>query len=601
MFNSRFDSKPYDSQNLHPESSHQPRVLTHAEILEYLENPQGFSPLEIQILTILSKRNEFPSTQPKRVLLAEAAKYLEAAKAQGTNLIQYANQDPRVQNISLTVREILHTPPEPPQNLTQQLNNKLDESKLPATHDEALYKKVVTLAPGEERSAVLASSRMLSSYEVRSYLHHHEGFTPNDLDFLNFLNDMDKNPSIYKKAQIISKIESYITESSKEHTDTKIADLDPRIVRLRKTALLLYKFSIIPEQNVASGSYKKARFPIGVDPELTNDYLQNILREIGPIWAWKGELPTALSEPHRSRRSRNIKQLVQITATSGAVENHLNNEREKLAKAIATASTASEMLRLAQKTLAIPIITPDILKEIDLIEAMRIQLGDPSYLPNFRESARNRKTSTSLHPEYLPKPQKSETTKEVVNTALQLLTALEEIWRITGKINTDLKVDNIRKTTQKEPVIFDWGGFLELAPGQETMIVPEDIIATPLYLWPETLESVEQKQEISVEKLIVFDIAKLLLCDLYGIRSVAYALNKDNGHRINDYLYTINQETYAYLKKHDSTVFTVSPELDQLLERMLADKPEDRPAIAEVKEKLSAIFENTPEETVFNF
>lgn len=558
MITQTSEARLENSPTIPVEKLPKPRVLSSDEIVEYLSHPELLSALDVQMLQFFVSYQEKPLKYPNRVIVSYLRKYLEQSHTESSLQNSNINTIIKNRNIRKTALALLKKYKVLPETKIDWLSSKLERRVLHKTQAESLYAKFTPDTSHKRQEA-----QSLSPEEIRLYLANPEGLSPIDITFLQFILKMDLESPEYLLIDLIKEIETYIQKSIAEDNSKKPDEpISIKKIRLRKTAFSIYRFSIIPKQKTVEGGFKMATLPIGVDPDLFSDYLQHVMRIIGPVWKWDGRFPKYIQETYTEQPKRNTEQLVRLTSSRGQI--------------------AREMSEYAQKFLEIPVVSPDIIDELDQIQKLANQLGNPVYLPKIHRKGNSRRF---MHSTYLKNTYESTSSTEVIQSSLALAHALEELWQKAGKINTDIKPDNIRKNNQRELVITDWGEVITITPGQKTIQMPKKVISTLKFQWPEKdTRLLEEEVAIPVEKILVYDVGKMLLCDIYGKHRVVEAVNMKIGHEIkNENQYCINHETAAYLRQRNQLIHVVSEKVLDLIEKMVADNPEDRPNLDEVK------------------
>lgn len=572
---SSFPNKPKEPQTTVEVGNTQPVVLTTDQMREYLSKPTEISAADMQALQILDAYYHSKKHFPKKTLARYFRKYLQQSADENAENYKKPYYFKSI-NIRQTVLSLLEQFTETPQQKIAKLNQKLHPTAIKRTHEESLEKKF----PDGSSSPEFKQSSSLFPWDVEKYLQNQENFSQDDIDFLHFLDAMYKNPALFSKADYVKKIEEYIKNSViADQQKAPGSAIDSRVKKIRKTALGQYKIAIIPEQRIVEGGYKAATLPIGASPELRSPYVQHVLRVIGPVWNWDGVFPSFVDQSFSPEleQERTPEQIVKISSSNRTL--------------------AEDQMDAAAKFLEVPIVSPRITSELQKVQALSESLGNPSYLPNIkRANTSDRLTIT----EYLPNPYESESGQEVIETALQLIAALEELWQKAGIIDSDLKPENVRKNKQKKIVLLDFGGTIELTPGQETVRIPRYPVTTLMYAWPEVMTAFSENEIlVPVEKLLVFDIGKMLLCDIFGRGAVGDVVDhgigkvQAAGFGDEDDEYSINQATAVELRAKHYAWNQVDETVLNLIEKMLSNKPSNRPTLDEVKKVLTAALPQT--------
>lgn len=435
-----------------------------------------------------------------------------------------------------------------PQSRVEAINRSLSPEQILIDFNQSLNKKYLDNA--ENR-------KMFSVFEVDQLrqLKPDTGFRYLDSDFIG---QIAKSDVMKNRLQLLELVIKYLSDSQSydEARPKRLMKAGSPQAKLRRTAAILYKGLIIPEQNVQMGKFKSVESPIGTDSSLRRPSVDKALENIGPVWRWDGNFRFD-NQNFSSTNERHVSQLVRSS------ERYVDFERRELFR-----------------------------EEYDLIRLLNQRLGEPPYLPRVMKELRHTQYS-----EFLPKPYKHESIRSSVEAGHNLTLAVEDLWRKAGIINLDLKPSSIRERSNGDLVIVDWGVNAQLVPGETKL--PSDKITggSSLFFPPEAVQptlGTEDDKNFNVEPYLIYQIGATIFADIFPVKQVNNAIREMKGYRWNMPKYadngaedavSITNNTYDAVRETCSEI-KIPTEVDLILRKMLDPNPENRPRFDEVKRVL---------------
>lgn len=338
----------------------------------------------------------------------------------------------------------------------------------------------------------------------------------------------------YDKNKVQEAVEKYFVETIKAESihSTQLTSDSTRSC-LRRTALLIYKFNLLSQPLRTPGSQKDVVGPFGVDPEMRKEVMDNLLTQVKNFSTWDGNISTT-GEP--KGQNTTDKRYVRISHKKGS--ERLNRE----------------------------------ISEFDLLEIITAKSGY-DHFPRRYKLGKN-----AFYIEYIPEKFHSPTLEGKITDALQALELMEELWKKSDIVYTDLKVSNLRKRTNGNVVLSDIGDPVLISP-TDTTISPKSIHEIdPRFQPPEVIVAEMNDENIKIEPFICFQIGALFLESLVG-EDVLRDYRK-NGYSCRDILV---RKLIA-----DGVLPTLPPNIENLLIGLLVTEPDLRPNLQKIRDVLSA-------------
>ncbi len=369
----------------------------------------------------------------------------------------------------------------PPQNESEKVNEALKIKSFLQNYNFSLPK----------RFDGLETSNQHRVYEVNDFalLANEPSFSDTEKDLLVCLSNAQEKGD--RSQDLLDGIEIFFKKSLSVGDKEKLSPGDPK-AKLRRTAAILYKNAQIPDQTISRGFYKEVTGPIGADPLSVRENTQKVIDNIGQIWSWDGNLPEVAVDEYQD-----------VKESSQYVFVHSNpklNFSEKM-----------KLDGLKYETgILKAILGDDRLKKL----GDNGTNGPAKYLPKIIQETKKGYFIENISGEF-----PSGDIKTRIQDVLQAVTGLEELWKKTGNVLTDVKVQNLRKRANGEVVFVDLGSRVKIEPGDDVKYLSFQEV-TFEYIPPEIADTSRSgdKSGYSIEKMITFQAGLLLLQSIYVIK-----------------------------------------------------------------------------------
>lgn len=428
--------------------------------------------------------------------------------------------------------------PSTPESRAESVNNALEIGMFLAKHNENLKKRYVRNPNQATGYQVYDLDEDLPNIDTPGYRYFDTDFARSLLEFKE-TNNFDK---------LLSRTSAYIQKSFEyqQSTEKKVKSSSGQ-GKLRRTAFLIFKNLIIPNQTLFKGGFKYVTGPIGVDPGLKKDFAYNIITSQKPTWCWNGNFDVPVEGDKKVVEASTL--VVKAETKKDGDPEQLNDEF-KIVKHISDINECKD-------------IVPEI----------------------------KTNSAKSVYVEYLPTPYGHQTSTESLIASIALSEGIERVWKNAGVLNFDIKPTNLKLRKNGHPVIIDWGAYSKVDTLKETFDPLIITSCTGPFMPPEAVDAFCRRgfsDELGVEKFMVYQVATVMFVDIFGPKLVKSALMGGSGFYWNEPYFktkdfddaiSIDEDTVRSVIDKIPNFSENYPQLSQLLLASTNKDPSVRPDI----------------------